>query len=222
MSGKLYLVGTPIGNMGDITLRAIEILSQVDIIACEDTRTSGNLLRFHNISKKLISHHSHNQKNSTKGIIQLLQEGKNIALISDSGMPIISDPGGYLVTQARLLEIEIDIIPGPSALTTAISLAALSPPYIFLGFSPGKTGNLRKKLKQFIPTQVPLILYESPHRSIRLLTMLSEEFQNPKVTLLRELTKIHQTILTAPASEVALNPQISRGEQVFIIHPETF
>ncbi len=221
--GTLYLVGTPIGNLGDITKRALDILNRVDIIACEDTRTTQKLLSHYDIQKRLIAHHSHNQRNSTKGIMELLKQGKDIALVSDSGMPVLSDPGEYLIREARTEGIPIDTAPGPTALTTAITLTPLPAPYIFGGFSPAKTGNLKKLLNKWLPTKTPLILYESPHRAERLLQILTEDHNNPTVTIARELTKIHQNIIQATASQILENhtPKIKKGELVIIIHPET-
>jgi len=221
-NGKLYLVATPIGNMGDITRRAVEILNTVDIIACEDTRTSGILLAKLNIKKHLIAHHSYNEKDSTIGIISLLKDGKSVALISDSGMPVISDPGASLVDAVRANNLEVDVIPGASALTTAVAMAALQPPFLFAGFSPATPKKRRRILREYTNLNIPIIFYESPHRIEKFMADIYSVCGNRNIVILRELTKIYQEIIEKPCAEIIehITNNPLKGEMVVIIRPE--
>jgi 16S rRNA (cytidine1402-2'-O)-methyltransferase len=217
----LYIVGTPIGNLGDLTFRALETLKSVDYIACEDTRNSQVLLEHYQIKKPLLAHHSHNEKNSTQGIIKLLTEGKSVALISDSGMPAISDPGAYLINAVREAGLRIELIPGVSALTSAVTLAATKTPFIFLGYSPA-TGKMRRRiLRKHSELDCSIIFYESPHRIKELLEDVLEVLGDRQITVARELTKIYEECQTKLASEFLADiEKIEMGELVVIIHPK--
>lgn len=222
MRGKLFLVGTPIGNLSDISSRAIQTLQNVDIIACEDTRNSKTLLSKHGIFTKTISHHSHNEKNSTDGIIKLLEQGKNLAIISDSGMPVISDPGSYLVDKLREMNFDIDVIPGPTAFTTALTFAGITPPYLFHGFAPSTPKKLRRILRKYCEYEFPVVFYESPHKITNFLENSLKLLGDRYVILLRELTKIHQEYLNMRISELLeyKDENKFRGELVIVIMPK--
>ena len=186
---KLYIVGTPIGNMKDITLRALETLKSVDIIACEDTRVTRKLLSYYEISdKKLIAYHDKNEKHSASGIVKLLKEGQMVAIVSDAGMPTINDPGFEAIRQALNNDIEIEIIPGVSATTTAIALSNLDTHFTFLGFLKPKTIQRQNQLKKLTPGSY--VAFLSPHRLMGELEDLKTIFgPDLKMFLGRELTK---------------------------------
>ena len=197
MSGKLYIVATPIGNLKDITLRAIEILKEVDIIACEDTRVAKKLLNHLGIkNKNLISYYEQVEDKVSEKLIKKLKEGKNIALISDAGTPTISDPGYRLIKKAIDLGIEIISIPGAFAGIVALTVSGLpTDKFIFLGFLPQKDKQKIEILKKYGILNTTLIIYESPHRLIKTLKVLKNIFGNCEIVLAKELTKIHETIL---------------------------
>lgn len=188
---KLFLVATPIGNLKDITLRALEVLESVDYIACEDTRNSIKLLNHYNIKKPLLSHHTHNERNSSKGILKLLQEGNNIAFISDAGMPIISDPGFNLLLEAKAHNVDFEIIPGVSASILAYVYSNFDPQFKFLGFLEPKTikrKNIFKNLE--IGTYVAFI---SPYKLLSTIEDMEEVFSDSvSIYLVKELTKINE------------------------------
>ena len=164
-NSSLYIVSTPIGNLADITFRAIEVLKKVDIIAAEDTRHTSKLLQHHNVNTKMISYHDHSKKDRVNEILDLLQEGKNIALVTDAGTPLISDPGYKLVVCARNAGITVTPIPGASALMAAVSVAGLpTDRFVFEGFLPAKQLARRKHLEQICQETRTLVFYESPHR----------------------------------------------------------
>jgi len=216
MSGKLSIVATPIGNLSDISLRALETLKQVDIIACEDTRVTAKLLARYEIKKELISYHQHSNESKVDKVIKLLKDGKNIALVSDAGTPGVSDPGNQLIEQVMSHDIAIEVIPGPSALAAALSACHFSvQEFIFYGFLPQKKGR-QTKLKGIAVESRAIVLYESVYRIKKLLNELSEYRGDVEVCVLRELTKMHETIYRGKISEVL--PQIvEKGEFVVII-----
>ena len=197
MSGKghLFVVGTPIGNLEDITLRAISTLQNVDLILAEDTRNSKKLLSAHNIDTKMMSYHEHSNEKETKRIISLLLDGKNLALISDAGTPTISDPGYGLIRDCIKKEIKIIPIPGASAITTAMSVSGLpSDSFTFFGFLPQKKGRI-KKIKELLNVDNTIILFESPFRLEKTLNQLKEYLGNRSVVVGRELTKLYEEII---------------------------
>lgn len=202
MNGTLYIVGTPIGNLKDITLRAIEILKQVDYIACEDTRNSLKLLNHFEIKeKKLISYHNFNEQSSSKNILNLLKEGKNIALISDAGMPTIADPGFEIIKEVRENNLNLEIIPGVSALTTVMSLSNMGPEFTFLGFGKNKKGQLKNQLKSL--DYGTYVFFVAPHKLEYLLDSINEIYPlNNKIFLAKELTKIYEKHYYGSALEV--------------------
>lgn len=217
-SGELYIVATPIGNLEDITLRAIRILKEVDIIAAEDTRQTLKLLNYFEIVKPMISYHRHNEEIKTDELIQKILEGKNVALVSDAGTPIISDPGEAIVKEALKNNIKINSIPGPCALITALIASGIdAKEFTFLGFLPLNKKNRKEKLKQIEKQENTTILYEAPHKLIQTLEELAEITQNRKLVLARELTKIHEEYVEGTAEELKKEIREPKGEYVIII-----
>jgi len=198
MTGILFIVATPIGNLDDITFRAVEVLKSVDIVFAEDTRHSKKLLQHLNITKPIRAFHEHNEREKTKAIIGEIHSGKSIALISDAGTPLISDPGYFLVAQAKKECLRVVPIPGPSALITALSASGLaSDRFTFLGFLPSKKTARVKLLKSLINRTETSIFYESPKRILATLTDMHRIFgDNREVCLAKELTKVFETIQT--------------------------
>lgn len=218
MLGELYIVATPIGNLEDITLRAIRILKQVDIIAAEDTRHTLKLLNALEISKPMISYHRHNEGIKTEELIEKLLEGKKIALVSDAGTPIISDPGGEIVKKALQNQIKVIPIPGPCALITALIASGIeAKEFTFLGFLPLNKKNRREKLGQIEHENKTCILYEAPHKLIATLEELEPILENRKVVLAKELTKIHETYIEGTVKELLEKLQQPKGEYVILI-----
>ena len=201
----LFVVGTPIGNLRDITLRALETLERVDIAACEDTRHTGKLLRAHGIEKRVISCHSHNKEGAIRRICSLLDEGKDVAYLTDAGTPGISDPGAELVSEARNKKHRIVPIPGPSAMTALMSAAGIGgKTTTFEGFLSPKGGRRRKRLAELIERRENFILYESPHRIVNLLTDLADLAPERLICLGREMTKMHEEFIDGTAAEILL------------------
>jgi 16S rRNA (cytidine1402-2'-O)-methyltransferase len=193
---KLYLVSTPIGNLGDITLRAIEVLSAVEIIACEDTRKTGLLLQRLKIVHKpqLLSYYEENEQGRIPQIINFLKEGKNVALVSNAGTPTVSDPGYKLVRECLIQGILVEAIPGASAVLTALIVSGLpTDKFLFLGFLPKKEGK-RKKILESIPLKTTIIFFESPFRLLKSLKELKEIFGDMEIVICRELTKIYEEV----------------------------
>lgn len=216
--GELYLVATPIGNLEDITLRAIQTLKEVDIIAAEDTRHTLKLLNHLHITKPMISYHRHNEEVKTEELIQKLLEGKSIALVSDAGTPVISDPGEEIVKVALEKGIKVNPIPGPCAAITALIASGIdAKEFTFLGFLPLNKKNRKEKLEQIEKQEITTILYEAPHKLIQTLEELSKITQNRKIVLARELTKIHEEYITGTAEELKNNILSPKGEYVIII-----
>lgn len=223
--GTLSVVGTPIGNLGDITLRALETLKEADAIACEDTRVTAKLLARYGIEKPLLVYHAQSGKLSATRILSQLSEGKRIALVTDAGTPGISDPGSELVSQVRATfgdEVRIEAIPGPSALTAALSIAGVpTHEFVFLGFLPHKKGR-QTLFKEIAETERTTVFYESPHRIEKALASLAEVLAGERTVLvLRELTKLHEAVVSGSAAEVrdhfAQHPSQVRGEFVVIV-----
>ena len=217
--GHLFVVGTPIGNLKDITLRAISTLQNVDLILAEDTRNSKKLLSAHNIDTKMMSYHEHSNEKETKRIISLLLDGKNLALISDAGTPTISDPGYGLIRDCIKKEIKIIPIPGASAITTAMSVSGLpSDSFTFFGFLPQKKGRI-KKIKELLNVDNTIILFESPFRLEKTLNQLKEYLGNRSVVVGRELTKLYEEIIRGNLEDVIkyFSKSKVKGEIVIMI-----
>ncbi len=221
--GVLYIVSTPIGNLEDITLRALRVLKEVDFIASENISRTKALLNYYKIKKQVISHRRENQKKSTKKIIEIIKEGKDVALVSDAGTPGISDPGAYLVNEARQEGIKVVPVPGPSALCTAISISGLSySEFIFLGFLPSHQKKRKRKLLQLCSFSYPIVIFESPHRLLDTLADIKEVLGNRKVLLFKELTKIHEEVKEAELETLIneLKTVDVKGEYVIIVFPQ--
>jgi 16S rRNA (cytidine1402-2'-O)-methyltransferase len=219
--GILYVVATPIGNLSDITLRALETLKKVDLIACEDTRVTAKLLNHYSIKKPLISYHQHSKLDKVGSIIDKLKEGNNIALVTDAGTPGISDPGNILVGEAIKENIAIIPIPGSSALATLVSVAGIDMQrFVFLGFPPHKKGR-EKYFKEIASLKYPVIYYESPYRIIKNLELLAFLAPQKNVIVGRELTKLFEEVIRGPVEFVAksMNQKKAKikGELVIIV-----
>ena len=218
MSRILCLVATPIGNLDDITLRAINTLKEVDFIAAEDTRHSLKLLNHLNISKPLISYHRHNENIKSDLLIDKLLDNKNIALITDAGTPIISDPGEEIVKIALEKNIKVVPIPGACALITALISSGLNASsFSFLGFLPLNKKNRKQKLEEIQNSKNTVILYEAPHKLISTLQDLNKILENRKIVLAKELTKIHESFISGTANELLQKLENPKGEFVMVI-----
>ena len=203
MSGQLYLVATPIGNLEDITYRAVRILGEVDLIACEDTRHTHRLLEHYAIQKPTISYHEHNEAERSEELISRLLSGTSIALVSDAGMPLVSDPGFRLVRAAVHWKIPVNAIPGPSAALTALAASGLpTDSFHFGGFLPSKPGQRAKALEALASELSTLIFYEAPHRILEALEAIEAALGPRPVVVARELTKIHEEYLRGTAAEI--------------------
>jgi 16S rRNA (cytidine1402-2'-O)-methyltransferase len=220
MAGVLYLVATPIGNLEDITLRALSTLKQVDIIACEDTRHTRKLLAHYQISKPLISFHEHNEQQRTRELIKKLEAGANIALVSDAGTPLVSDPGYRLVREASERAIRVVPIPGPSALIAALSASGLpTDQFTFAGFLPSRSAARRARLAELAPLRSTLVFYEAPHRIKESLEDARSVLGERACAIARELTKVHEEFVRGSLSEVIKKITAARGEFVLVIGP---
>ena len=218
MSGKLYLVATPIGNLEDITLRAIRILKEVDIIIAEDTRQTLKLLNHLEISKPLISYHRHNEEIKVDSLIEKLQQGSNIALVSDAGTPVISDPGEIIVKEALKSDIEIIPIPGACALINGLIASGIdAKECCFLGFLSLNKKMRKEKLEEIRNENKTIILYEAPHKILNTLKDLQEILEDRQIVLARELTKIHEEFIRGTINEILEKYKEPRGEHIIII-----
>lgn len=218
--GKIYLVPTPIGNLGDITLRALEVLKSVDLIAAEDTRQSLKLLNHFNIKKSLISYHKHNEQGKSEELIDRVRNGENIAVISDAGTPGISDPGGIVLKKCIENGIDVEVLPGATAFTTAIIYSGLdTSAFIFRGFLPRENKEKKEFVESLKDRRETIIFYESPYRVIDTLTFLKENFGNRNIAVCRELTKLHEEIYRGSLEEAIcyFNDNISKGEFVLVL-----
>lgn len=214
----LYVVGTPIGNLKDISLRAIEVLSSVNFIVCEDTKHTIVLLKAYDISKPLISYHKFSEKQKSQSIIDRIKQGETCAIVTDAGMPTISDPGNILVRLAIEQEVKVESVPGPCAATSAFSVSGLGfNGFVFLGFLPTKTKERTSLLAGFEKSTLPLIIYVAPHDVEATLKYLYNFFGDRKISVVKELTKIYETLYEGTLSSI--NIENNRGEFVFIVHP---
>ena len=220
LQGQLYLVATPIGNLEDITLRAVRILGEADIVAAEDTRHTRKLLSHLGLSKELWSYHQHSTTRVTEKIVEALQQGKNVALVSDAGMPCVSDPGQELVAAVRREGLSITVIPGPSAALSAYAVAGFAGDrFAFEGFLPTKQSERKQRLVALQGEERTLIVYEAPHRLARTLQDLHGVLGNREATLVRELTKMHEEILQSHLGDLVelCATREPRGEYVIVI-----
>lgn len=223
--GILYLVPTPIGNLKDITLRALEVLKEADIVAAEDTRQTLKLLNHFEIKKPLISYHQHNEQGKSEEIISKLEEGNNIALVTDAGTPGISDPGSVIVKKCIERDIDFKVLPGATAITTALVYSGLDTTrFVFRGFIPRETKDRRILLEEIKDLKESIIIYESPHRLLSTLTLLRDNLGNRKIAVCRELTKLHEEIVRSSLEEAIeyfkSKPTI-KGEFVLVVEGKT-
>ena len=222
MSGVLYVVATPIGNLEDITARAVRILREVDVVACEDTRRTRQLLTHFDIHTPTVSYYEHNKLTRGPQLLRQLGEGRSVALVSDAGTPGISDPGVLLVREARAAGIPVVPVPGASAVVTALSAAGLpADRFVFDGFLPVKPGRRVNRLKALRDLEATVVVYESPHRIVASMEAIAEVFGDAPVVVARELTKQFEEIVTATPAEhlERLRAGSARGEFVVVIPP---
>jgi 16S rRNA (cytidine1402-2'-O)-methyltransferase len=223
MSGSLFLVATPIGNLEDITLRALRVLKQVDLIAAEDTRRTGHLLTHFGITTKTTSLHEHNEKTRVPGLIQRVREGLQLAVVTDAGMPSVSDPGYLIVREAIRSEVKVEVIPGVSALTTALAGSGLpTDQFLFLGFAPSRSGERKRWLTDRVgPAAGTVVLFEAPGRLRGLLGDLEATCGDRYVVVAHELTKVHESWHRGNLSDLTdagLSPGLpERGEFVVLV-----
>jgi 16S rRNA (cytidine1402-2'-O)-methyltransferase len=220
--GCLYVVGTPIGNLEDITLRALRILKEADLIACEDTRHTQKLLQHYNIAKTLVSYHEHNEMTRSSELLIQLEQGAKIALVSDAGMPLVSDPGYRLVTLCVRHKIPVVPIPGPSAMLAALAAAGLpNEEFLFVGFLPARSGERRRMLERLRIEERTMIFYEAPHRVAESIADAQEILGDRPACIAREVTKLHEEFLRGKLSQLAesLADRPARGEITLVLGP---
>ena len=213
----LYLVSTPLGNLKDITLRAIEVLDKSDYILCEDTRVSKNLLDKYQIKSKLISNHKFNEKKNVVKIIEYLKSGKIISLVSDAGTPSISDPGSILVNECIENEIKIFPIPGPSAISTAVSISGFSDKFLFYGFFPEKKQLLASELEKLSEFENTLVFFVSPKKINKIIPEIKKNFIGRKIVFCREITKMYEEFIRKNVNELDLFEKEPKGELTVVI-----
>jgi 16S rRNA (cytidine1402-2'-O)-methyltransferase len=219
----LYLVSSPIGNLQDVSLRALETLRGADLVACEDTRHTARLLARHGIAARTVSYHAHNERRQLPRLLAALADGKRLALITDAGTPAISDPGLLLVREVRQAGLPVVAIPGPSAVTAALAVSGLpAQPFTFLGFLPPRRGGRRKELAKVAQLAHTLVLFEAPHRLAASLADMAELLGPRRAAVCRELTKLHEEVMVDSlhglAAEVAARERV-RGEITLVIEP---
>jgi 16S rRNA (cytidine1402-2'-O)-methyltransferase len=204
MPGTLFVVATPIGNLGDLSPRARETLAAADVVACEDTRHTGRLLARLGLDKRLLSLHEHNEARRIPGLIAALESGESVALVSDAGTPLLSDPGFLLVREAAARGLDVRAVPGPSAALAALAVSGLPPyPFTFAGFVPRKAGKRRSFLASLAALRHTCVVFESPHRVLATLEAAAAELGDRPLVLCRELTKLHEETLRGTAAELA-------------------
>ena len=221
-TGCLYLVATPIGNLEDITLRALRVLKEADLIACEDTRQTQKLLQHYDVHKELVSYHEHNELTRAPELVIQLEEGAQVALVSDAGMPVVSDPGHRLVVLCLRHHIPVVPIPGPSAFVAALAASGLpTEEFLFVGFLPSRAGARRKKIEELRAEPRALVFYEAPHRLAEMLADAAEILGSRQAVVAREVTKIHEEFLRGSLAELrdAARVREPRGEITLLIGP---
>ena len=218
--GCVYLVPTPIGNLGDITARALEVLRAADIVACEDTRVSGRLLKHFDISKKLISYHEFNESSRARQLVDLIKQGQTVAVVTDAGSPGISDPAYRIVRASLDAGLEVQALPGPSAIIPALTASGLpTDRFFFEGFLPVKDGQRRTRLEALKSFEHTLVFYESPHRIHKSLTAIHDVLGNRRVSLAREISKKFEEYLRGTAEEISnrISGKTVKGELVLVV-----
>ena len=225
MPGRLYVVATPIGNLEDITYRAVRILKEVDWIACEDTRTTGHLLQHYGITTRTISYHDHNEPQRAVELFARLQAGETGAIVSDAGTPLLSDPGYRLVRGAVQARVKVEALPGPSALLAALVVSGLpTDQFHFAGFLPSKQGQRTRLIESLTDEAATLIFYEAPHRILEALADVAAVLPHRDIVVARELTKIHEEVLRGTAAEILATLEARdsvRGEFVILVAKAT-
>jgi len=220
--GQLYLVSTPIGNLEDITLRAIRILKEVDGIACEDTRHTQKLLNHYGIQKRLVSYHEHNENTRARELVSEIEAGSNIALVTDAGTPIVSDPGHRLVALCAEKQIAVVPIPGASAALAALAGSGIpADRVLFVGFLPARQGERRRALTELASNSVTLVFFEAPHRIAKMLNDATEILGERPAVLARELTKLHEEFLRGSLNDLAKKVKDAplKGEMTLVVGP---
>lgn len=225
MPGKLLLVASPIGNLGDVSERARAALAEADLVACEDTRRSGLLLSRFGLSKRLVSMHDHNERQRLPALLAALDEGRTVAVLSDAGTPLLADPGFPLVREAAARGVRVEAIPGPSAILTALVVSGLPPyPFTFVGFPPPRKGRRATFFAGLRPLAHTLILFEAPHRLVESLGALADALGDRPAAVARELTKLHEEVLRGRLRELATRlgerPGV-KGEVVVVVDNRT-
>ena len=220
MPGKLYIVGTPIGNLEDITLRALRVLEEVDVIAAEDTRHTVKLLNHFELKKHLLAYHQHNEQSGSEKLLEFLTAGKNIALVSDAGMPIISDPGSVIVSRCNEAGIPVEVVPGPNAGLCALVLSGIDArAFTFLGFLGKQNKEIREGIEKIAASENTVILYETPHRLVKTLEAMVQVNPDRKMSISREITKKYEETRMGTVQEhlnwYSENPP--KGEFVLVI-----
>ena len=219
-SGKLYVVPTPIGNLKDITLRALEVLEASDIIAAEDTRQSLKLLNHYNIKKPLVSYHKFNEQNKSGSLIEMLKDGRIVALVSDAGSPGISDPGSVIIKKCLEEGIPFEVLPGATAVITALVYSGMdTDKFTFLGFFPRETKDRKRLMEDIRDREETMVIYEAPHRLLEALSFIGDNLGNRQVAVCRELTKIHEEIFRGGILEAIEHFALKqiKGEIVLVI-----
>ncbi len=221
--GVLYLCGTPIGNLGDVTFRLVEVLKAADVVACEDTRRTRKLLTHLGLSKTVISLHQHVEKDRSQMVVDFLSHGKTVAFVTDAGMPVISDPGSYLVKTVRNQGYKVELVPGPSSVSGALALSGFpGDRYVFGGFLPRKSKARRDYFAQWVWPNVTAVFFESPFRVKKSLDDLAQVFPQVWVSLCHELTKIHEGVIEGRVGDVIdfLGDTKLKGEWVIVVNLE--
>jgi 16S rRNA (cytidine1402-2'-O)-methyltransferase len=220
MPGTLYVVATPIGNLEDVTLRALRVLREVAVIAAEDTRRTARLLQHYSISTPTTSLHEHNEHARVPGLIDRLRAGDSIALVSDAGTPLISDPGAQLVAAAQAAGLRVEPVPGPSAVTALLSATGIGGEgFVFAGFPPSRAAARNAWLLALKDEKRPVVIYEAPHRILSTLASIAEQLGERQIGLGRELTKTHEQLAVRPINAWLGDPPPERGEFVLVIAP---
>lgn len=220
MPGTLHLVATPIGNLEDITFRAVRVLNDVELVAAEDTRRTGALLRRYGVATPAVSLHDHNERRRTPGLVKRLLAGDSIALLSDAGTPLVSDPGFHLVRQSLDAGIRVSAVPGPSAVVAAlVSCGAPVASFTFLGFPPRRLNDRKRWCNELAREPRTLVFFESPHRLVTTLKLLDERLGTRTAALCRELTKLHETAVVGSMSALLASVGTPRGEYTCVVWP---
>lgn len=218
IKGKLYLIPTPIGNLDDITLRALNTLKEVDIIFAEDTRETFNLLKYYNINKKIESCHKYSEMKNKEKILKILKEGKTIGFVSDRGTPLISDPGNFVVNEVIKENIPVIALPGATALIPALNMSGLdNERFLFYGFLNNKKNAAKKELNKLKDVEYTMIFYESPRRLKTTLELMFEAFGNRKISIVREISKLHEEIIRDSIENVTKIIDDIKGEIVIVV-----